>query len=160
PIPGQPRRRKTQRLAVPGGCPLPVCLRRRPRALLFPAARISGGASEQLYSGRHPPRVRDAETVPALLHGRLRSPGLDNGRLEKPASAGRPALGDAPLLLSLLSCLLRLLQFLLSCRSERPVLLEHRLHLANDVLIVDEHADLAAHLEFQPPQALAAQERP
>ena len=51
------------------------------------SAAIPGVPLETLHDRRHPPRVRDAEVVRAVLHGRLRAPRVDDGLLA--VAAGR-----------------------------------------------------------------------
>ena len=57
------------------------------------SAAIPGVPLESLHRRRHPPRVRDAEVVRAVLHGRLRPPRLDDGFLA--IAAGRGASVDS-----------------------------------------------------------------
>ena len=57
-LPGQPRRRQAERVALPRGRALPLHLRGRPRPLLLAAARLSRRAARALHDRRHPPRVR------------------------------------------------------------------------------------------------------
>ena len=110
-----------------------------------------------------------AEVVRAVLHGRLRPPGLDDGLLaiaagrdcEQTVADRRPVLDCREFLFPFL--LLRLFRFLLrflpAARRLQPVGLVGVLHLVHDVLVRDDDANLAALVEFQTAQALAADER-
>jgi MoaA/NifB/PqqE/SkfB family radical SAM enzyme len=58
-------------------------------ALLLAAARLPGGAAGDVHDRRHPSRVRDAQAVRPVLHGRLRPPRLDDGFLAQPAGSSK-----------------------------------------------------------------------
>ena len=87
-LPGQPRRRQAERVALPRRRALSLHLRGRAGPLLLAAARLPGRAARVVHGRRHPPRVRDAEVVRAVLHGRLRAPRVDDGFLADAAGRG------------------------------------------------------------------------
>ncbi len=94
-LPEQSGGREAERVAMPRRRALSLCLRGGARALLLAAARLPGRAARVVHDRRDPPRVRDAEVVRAVLHGRLRPSRVDDGFLASPAGRRRPSVAVA-----------------------------------------------------------------
>ena len=84
-VPGEHCSRPPERLAMPRGRALSLYLRRRPRALLFAAARLSCDPALGIHAGADVTRVLYRQIVRSLLHSLLRPAGGHARQLARPS---------------------------------------------------------------------------